>query len=210
MIGLISWWGRQKDWNCILIGRAYHISHNTTIHATREFWEVLGDKLGVNTDLYYHFHWFPKRKNILMEFNYFCDRKYSKITRLHSVRLFRLSSECLTRAIQLFSALRKSSFFSQDADIRDREIAACYLNSLINFFSSLHWHHWWIFVFFEKKTRSNNKRHVWFIIRDIIHAASSFQAVRIFETFQNRNTLKVWRGELRELFFKWQHIHRYC
>ena len=151
MIGLISWWGRQKDWNCILMGRAYHISHNTTIHATREFWEVLGDKLGVNTDLYYHFHWFPKRKNILTEFNYFCDRKYSKITRLHSVRLFRLSSECLTRAIQLFSALRKSSFFSQDADIRDREIAACYLNSLINFFSSLHWHHWWIFVFFKKR-----------------------------------------------------------
>ena len=151
MIGLISWWGRQKDWNCILMGRAYHISHNTTIHATREFWEVLGDKLGVNTDLYYHFHWFPKRKNILMEFNYFCDRKYSKITRLHSVRLFRLSSECLTRAIQLFSALRKSSFFSQDADIRDKEIAACYLNSLINFFSSLHWHHWWIFVFSKKR-----------------------------------------------------------
>ena len=151
MIGLISWWGRQKDWNCILVGRTYHISPNTTIHATREFWEVLGDKLGVNTDLYYHFHWFPKRKNILMEFNYFCDRKYSKITRLHSVRLFRLSSECLTRAIQLFSALRKSSFFSQDADIRDREIASCYLNSLINFFSSLHWHHWWIFVFFKKR-----------------------------------------------------------
>ena len=133
------------------MGRAYHISHNTTIHATREFWEVLGDKLGVNTDLYYHFHWFPKRKNILMEFNYFCDRKYSKITRLHSVRLFRLSSECLTRAIRLFSALRKSSFFSQDADIRDKEIAACYLNSLINFFSSLHWHHWWIFAFSKKR-----------------------------------------------------------
>ena len=132
------------------MGRAYHISPNATIHANREFWEGLGDKLGVNIDLYY-FHWFPKRKNILTEFNYFCDRKYSKITRLHSVRLFRLSSECLTRAIQLFSALRKSSFFSQDADIRDKEIAACYLNSLINFFSSLHWHHWWIFVFSKKR-----------------------------------------------------------
>ena len=119
------------------MGRAYHISRNTTIHATREFWEGLGDKLGVNIDLYY-FHWFPKRKNILTEFNYFCDRKYSEITRLHSIWLFRLSSECLTRAMQLLSALRKSSSFSQDADIRDREIAACYLNSLINLFSSLH------------------------------------------------------------------------
>ena len=33
------------------MGRAYYISHNTTIHANREFWEVLGDKLGVNIDL---------------------------------------------------------------------------------------------------------------------------------------------------------------
>ena len=81
------------------MGHAYYISHNTTIHATKEFWEVLGDKLGINIDLYCHFHSFSKRKNILTEFSYFCDRKYPKTTRLHSVCLFRLSSECLSRVL---------------------------------------------------------------------------------------------------------------
>ena len=42
------------------MGRAYHITHNTTSHAIKEFWEVLGDKFGVNIDLYCHFHWFSK------------------------------------------------------------------------------------------------------------------------------------------------------
>ena len=42
------------------MGRAYHITRNTTSHAIKEFWEVLGDKFGVDIDLYCHFHWFSK------------------------------------------------------------------------------------------------------------------------------------------------------
>ena len=44
------------------MGRAYHITHNTTSNATKEFWEVPGDKFGVNINLYCQFHWFFKMK----------------------------------------------------------------------------------------------------------------------------------------------------
>ena len=106
---------------------ARHIAHNISSHGAKEFCKVLHD---FSVD---GFDWSSKRKNILAELCTFCDQKYAKIIKFHSVPWLGLS-EYLTRTLKLFPSL-KSYFLSQSPDIKDGERKLSCLNRLIDLFS---------------------------------------------------------------------------
>ena len=72
-------------------------------------------------DVYFHFDYSSKRKNILVEFCELCDQNYCKILRFHSVRWLGLST-CIERTLKLYSSLQ-SYFLCPDEEIRAEELS---------------------------------------------------------------------------------------
>ena len=61
---------RKQNANIILLGCPCHIAHNTAKHGTTAFEQVLKhfEVEELHVDVYFHFDYLSKRKNILVEF----------------------------------------------------------------------------------------------------------------------------------------------
>ena len=140
---------KNKNSEIKLMGRPCHIAHNTAQYATCKFEEIIngfkrkrksdGEKQkkkpkdGFNSeeflvDLYFHFEYSSKKKNLLCEYFEFCNQAYAKIIKFHSVCWLRLST-CLKRLSLKFEPL-KSYFLSQEPEKRPGR-----LNRLISAFN---------------------------------------------------------------------------
>ena len=123
---------RKKNEHIILMGCPCHIAHNTARKSTKKFCNSLNNSFDVEellVDIYFHFDYSSKRKNLFVEFCSFCDQDYSKIIKFHSVRWLGLST-CIERTLKLFPSL-KSYFLSQKSEIRDGEKQLSRQNRLI-------------------------------------------------------------------------------
>ena len=78
---------RKQNANIILMGCPCHIAHNTAKHGTTAFEQVLQgfDVEELLVDVYFHFDYLSKRKNILVGFCELCGQNYCKILKFHSV-----------------------------------------------------------------------------------------------------------------------------
>ena len=112
------------------------MAHNTAQHAVKMFEGCLNDfnieELLV--DIYYHFDYLSKRKNLLSEFCDFCDQKYHKILKFHNIRWLGLCT-CIERTLKLYTSL-SSYFRSRNLEMQEGEKAVSRLNRLIDAFSS--------------------------------------------------------------------------
>ena len=73
---------RQKNEHIALMGCPCQIAHNTARKSTKAFCNHLLEHFDVEEllrDIYFHFDHSSKRKNLLAEFNLFCDQNYCKI-----------------------------------------------------------------------------------------------------------------------------------
>ena len=110
----------KKNENIILMECRCHIAHNTTKKATGAFCQLSNFNIEeILVNIYYHFDYSSKRKNLLADFCEFCDQEYCKILKFHSVRWLG-TTRCLERLLRLFPSLR-SYFLSQNESITDGE-----------------------------------------------------------------------------------------
>ena len=131
---------RKKNKDIILMGCPCHIAHNTASKATKSFVNVVKefDVEQLLVDVYFHFDYSSKRKNLLVQYCDFCDQQYSKIIKFHSVRWLGLSS-CIERVLKLFPSL-KSYFLSlppdrqEDADTRNNRLIHAFQNPLLEIY----------------------------------------------------------------------------
>ena len=126
---------REKNENIVLMGSPCHIAQNAARKTTKAFCNHLLERFDVEellVDIYFHFGNSSKRKNILAEFNSFCDQNYCKIIKFHSVRWLGLST-CVERTLKLYPSL-KSYFLSQNSEMKDGEQKLTRLYRLINSF----------------------------------------------------------------------------
>ena len=116
------------------MGCPCHIAHNAASKATKAFVKIVDDfdieELLV--DIYFHFDYSSKRKNLFVEFCEFCDQEYSKILNFHSVRWLGMST-CIERVLKLFPLL-KSYFLSLNPEIKKGVELKTRKNRLINAF----------------------------------------------------------------------------
>ena len=85
---------RKKSECVVLMGCPCHIAHNTARKSTKAFCNHLLEHFDVEellVDIYFHFNHSSKRKNLLAEFNSFCDQNYCKI-----IFILFASLDCLT------------------------------------------------------------------------------------------------------------------
>lgn len=125
---------RKKNEDIILMGCPCHVAHNTASKATNSFVKVANnfDVEQFLVDIYFHFDYSSKRKNLLAEFCEFCDQQYCKIIKFHSVRWLGLST-CIERVLKLFPSL-KSCFLSLPPDMNNGVESETRNNRLINSF----------------------------------------------------------------------------
>ena len=102
------------------------MAHNTAQHAVKMFEGCLKDfnieELLV--DIYHHFDYSSKHKNLLSEFCDFCDQKYHKILKFHSVRWLGLCT-CIERTLKLYTSL-SSYFRSQNLEMQEiKAVTSC-------------------------------------------------------------------------------------
>ena len=128
---------RKKNEDIILMGCPCHIVHRTASKATNSFVKVANnfDVEQFLVDIYFHFDYLSKHKNLLTEFCEFCDQKYCKIIKFHSVRWLGLST-CIERVLKLFPSL-KSYFLSLPPDLNNGVESETRNNRLINSFKCL-------------------------------------------------------------------------
>ena len=116
------------------MGCPCHIAHNAASKATKAFVKIVDDfdieELLV--DIYFHFDYFSKCKNLFVEFCEFCDQEYSKILKFHSVRWLGMST-CIERVLKLFPSL-KSYFLSLNPEVKKGVELKMRKNRLINAF----------------------------------------------------------------------------
>lgn len=123
--------GHKKNENIILMGCPCHIAHNTAKKATGAFCWVNNFNIEeLLLDIYYHFHYTFKIKNLLADFCEFYDQDYCKILSFYSVCWFG-TTRSLERVLRLFLSLR-SYLLSQNEDIADGERSQSRLNLLID------------------------------------------------------------------------------
>ena len=126
---------REKNNEIIIMGCPSHVAHNTIRHATKAFENfVIFNAEELFVDLYFHFDYSSKIKNLL-EFCAFCDQDFYKILKFHSTRWFGLST-CIERTLKIYQSL-KSYFSSQNPEIKDRERTVFRLNRLIDAFGNV-------------------------------------------------------------------------
>ena len=120
------------------MGCPCHMVHNTARNTTKAFEKFVIFNAVVDlepVDLYFHFDYSSKRKNILLEFCAFCDQDFSKILRFHSTRWLGLSI-CIESTLKIYPSL-KSYFSSQNPEIKDGERTVSRLNRLIDAFGNV-------------------------------------------------------------------------
>ena len=109
---------RKKNEHIILMGCQCHIAYNAASKATKAFVKVV-DNFDVEeliVDIYFHFHYSPKRKTVFVEFCELCDQQYCKTIKFHKVRLL-VMSPCIERVLRLLPSL-KSYFESLDPKMK--------------------------------------------------------------------------------------------
>ena len=116
------------------MGCPCHIAHNTANKATNSFVKVANnfDVEQLLVDIYFHFDYSSKRKNLLTEFCEFCDQQYCKIIKFHSILWLGMST-CIERVLKLFPSL-KSYFLSLSPDMNNGLEFETRNNRLINSF----------------------------------------------------------------------------
>ena len=125
---------RENNDEIILIGCPCHMAYNTARHATKAFEKfVIFNAEELLVDLYLHFDYSSKRKNLLEVFA-FCDQDFYKILKFHSTRWLGLST-CVERTLNISPSL-KSYFSSQNPKIKDGERTVSRLNRLIGAFGN--------------------------------------------------------------------------
>ena len=125
---------RKKNEHIILMGCQCHIAYNAASKATKAFVKVV-DNFDVEeliVDIYFHFDYLSKRKNVFVEFCELCDQQYCKIVKFHSVRWLGMSP-CIERILRLLSLL-KSYFESLDPKMKNGVEIKFRINRLINAF----------------------------------------------------------------------------
>ena len=126
---------RENNDEIILIGCPCHMAYNTARHATKAFEKfVIFNAEELLVDLYLHFDYSSKRKNLLEVFA-FCDQDFYKILKFHSTRWLGLST-CVERTLKISPSL-KSYFSSQNPKIKDEERTVSRLNRLIGAFGNV-------------------------------------------------------------------------
>ena len=126
---------RENNDEIILIGCPCHMAYNTARHATKAFEKfVIFNAEELLVDLYLHFDYSSKRKNLLEVFA-FCDQDFYKILKFHSTRWLGLST-CVERTLNISPSL-KSYFSSQNPKIKDGERTVSRLNRLIGAFGNV-------------------------------------------------------------------------
>ena len=126
---------RENNDEIILIGCPCHMAYNTARHATKAFEKfVIFNAEELLVDLYLHFDYSSKRKNLLEVFA-FCDQDFYKILKFHSTRWLALST-CVERTLKISPSL-KSYFSSQNPKIKDGERTVSRLNRLIGAFGNV-------------------------------------------------------------------------
>ena len=127
---------RKRNNNIFLMGCPCHIAHNAAKKATTAFEKIVNnfDIEQLLVDIYFHFDYSSKRKNLLVEFCDFCDQKYFKILKFHSVRWLGLST-CIERTLKLFPSL-KSYFLSENEERTDGERSKSRINRVIDAFTN--------------------------------------------------------------------------
>ena len=73
---------RKKNKQIVLMGCPCHIAHSTARKSTKAFFNHPLEHFDVEdllVDIYFHFDHSSKRKNLLAQFNSFCDQNYCKI-----------------------------------------------------------------------------------------------------------------------------------
>ena len=117
------------------MGCPCHMAHNAARHATKAFEIfVIFNAEELLVDLYFHFDYSSKRKNLLPEFCTFCDQDFYKILKFHSTRWLGLST-CIERALKMYPS--QSYFSSQNPEIKDGERTVSRLNRLIDAFGNV-------------------------------------------------------------------------
>ena len=105
---------REKNEHIILTCCPCHIAHNAASKATKAFVKV-ADNFNVEellVDIYFHFDYSSKRKNLFVKFCELCDQLYCKIIKFHSVGYLGMST-CIKRVLRLLPSL-ESYFESLD------------------------------------------------------------------------------------------------
>ena len=98
----------------------YSIAHNAASKPTKAFVKV-ADKFDVEellVDIYFHFGYSSKRKNLFVEFCELCDQQYCKIINFHSVQWPGMST-CIERVLRLLPSL-KNCFETLDPAMENR------------------------------------------------------------------------------------------
>ena len=129
---------RKMNSNIILMGCPCHMAHNTARKAEREFEKYVDFNVEqLLIDIYFHFDYSSKRKNMLVEFCEFCSQEYHKILKFLSVRWLGLST-CLERTLKMYPSLQ-SYFLSQEPEKKNGKRAMpekSRLNRLIDAFTN--------------------------------------------------------------------------
>ena len=100
---------RKKNEHIVLMGCPCHIAHNTARKSTKALCYHLLEHFDVEellVDIYLHFNHSSKRKNLLVEFNSFCNKNYCKIIKCHSVRWLGPST-CVERTLKAIPFFKK-------------------------------------------------------------------------------------------------------
>ena len=123
---------REKNDEIILMGCPCHMAYNTARHTTKVFEKsIIFNAEELLVDLYFHFDYSSKRKNLL-EFCAFCNQDFYKILKFHSTRWLGLST-CIEKTLKMYPSL-KSYFASQNPD-GERTVSR--LNRLIDAFGNV-------------------------------------------------------------------------
>ena len=118
------------------MGCPCHMAHDTARHATKAFEKfVIFNAEELLVDLYFHFDYSLKRKNLLLEFCAFFDQDFYKNLTFHSTRWLGLWT-CIEKTLKMHPSL-KSYFSSQNPEIKDGERTVSRLNRLIDGFGNV-------------------------------------------------------------------------
>ena len=129
---------RKENSSIILTGCPCHITHNAASKIKCFSIEEL------LVDIYFHFDFSSKQKNLFAKFWNFCDQDYCKILKFHSVSWLSMAIY-IERMIKLFPFL-KSYFLSLQTDEKDRMESAARNKRLIAAFKSYECYAFWGYV----------------------------------------------------------------
>ena len=128
---------RKMNSNIFQMGCPCHIAHNAAKKTTTTIENVVNnfDIAQLFLDIYFHFDYSSKHKNLLVEICDFCNQEYFKILKFHRFCWLGLST-CIERTLKLFPSVR-SYFLSGNEERTDAERSKSRINRLIDAFTDL-------------------------------------------------------------------------